>query len=120
MSDFDDGLEYELRSLLTRVLSVQMEALEKRSEDLSQQVLRLGKNSNEVLKQLRILSENLHERCDANAESLKGTLTEGSAALGLQMERLHGALAETRTAIRGHFRTKAERSALAVGRPGQM
>lgn len=99
MSDTDDTLEDELRALLARVLSVQLDALEKRSEKLSVAVSALSRTSNDVSKQLNKLFEELYERCGDDAESLKGAFTTGNVALMLQMEHLHCALAETRTAL---------------------
>jgi flagellar biosynthesis chaperone FliJ len=101
MSDTDDSLEAELRTLLTRVLSVQLDALEKRSENLSVDVSRLARVCNDVPKQLDKLFENLHERCGDDAESLKATFIAGANALELQMERLHDAFAETHIALSG-------------------
>jgi len=99
MSDTGDTLEDELRTLLTSVLSVQLDALEKRSKELSVAVSGLARTCNDMPKQLNKFFEELHERFDVDTESLKGTFTEGNGALALQMEHLHGALAETRTAL---------------------
>lgn len=99
MSDPDDTLEDELRALLSRVLSVQLDALEKRSEELSVAISRLVRTSNEVPKQLNELFEKLLEQCDDDARSLKATVIQCNEALALQMQHLNCALAETRTAL---------------------
>lgn len=103
MSDPDDTLEDELRALLTRVLSVQMDDSKKRLEALSATVSALTRTNNEELRNINKRFEQLHEQGDDHADSLKSTLTEVNEALALQMAGLHSALEGTRTALSSQY-----------------
>jgi hypothetical protein len=98
MSDTGDNLEDELRALLSRVLSGQLDGVTGKVAELGGSV---GKLSN-ICRDLPNLPKKLGDLVAAQeelAEKLQGSVARGTGTLAQGVERLHGALAETRAAV---------------------
>lgn len=107
MSETDDNLEDELRGLLRRVLSEQMDGLTNEVNKLSGEVSKLAticKNVLNLPKKIESIVADAHEvlaaQSKAETDALKASVASVAEAVRQQLERVHGAVAGTHAAVK--------------------